>query len=77
MTTNRVQTILASTVGRQKPVEKEDFAKAAEAAKEYLNDLRAEAPLESDELLAFHKAWYMFAGHRHLGRIYVEMAKEL
>jgi hypothetical protein len=74
---DRTQAILTSTVGHAKPVEKADFERFAADAKLKLQELRKDSPLTENEFLAFHKAWYMFCGHRHLGRIYVELAKEL
>lgn len=62
--------------------EKFDPEKMNEAAKQADNDLRILFEKEGKNLLAidliqWFLTWYMFAGHRRLGRIIVKIGNEL
>jgi len=62
------------------PENESTFDKAAEQARPELQKLLEDMPdeqlLGATKILAWQKKWYLQAGHKRLGRILVEFAKE-
>ena len=62
------------------PENESTFDAAAEMAKpelkKLLEDMSDEQLLGATKILAWQKKWYLQAGHKRLGRILVEFAKE-
>lgn len=58
---------------------KEDWDAAAAVATTQLEELRQDETLRPgiEELMKFHRAYFMEAGHKRLGRLYVREAKKL
>jgi hypothetical protein len=60
--------------------ERKDFqvemdAAATQAAAE-LDTILGDAKSTAKDVLAFHKKWYLKAGHKRLGRLYIDKAKK-
>ena len=60
------------------PASADDYAANAELAKQEIAEL-AKDPIMHSQLVAFAKVWkfwYLVCGHKHLGRILLEFAKQ-
>jgi hypothetical protein len=56
---------------------KADWDKALADARAHWKELNDERPLTITEFLAFHLAWYYYAGHKRLGIMYRQLAQEM
>lgn len=53
-----------------------DMDAAAKQAETALRELVNKPNTDARDLLAFHAKWYRSAGHKRLGRLYVQISKE-